>query len=358
MNKQYKVFTEVAPFYQDLLDALGTAENKISMMYFTYDAGDWTRKMNTVLYSKVEQGVEVKIMVDLVGFFTDNATNIFKNIRQVGEMRRKGIQFDFFQPGKGSNMTPVDRLHFKLCAIDEKIAYIGGSNIADHYTTWQDTNLRVQGEIGNVGHQLYEYVLAHSDGKQEIPELDLDALNIGDAKLLLTVPGAREDISKNWIDLIETTRSKIYFRNWYFLPNKKYMKAMIDKLELGVEIEVLLSHRTRVPVIDVANHAQSRKLVRSGANIYRYQSRYMHSKVTWNSENEILFGSANLEEKALKGNFELCLRFNDREISDQLTKAYNKDIRTCLHQSPKVVEKRAFPKRMASKLFSLATPLL
>ena len=358
MNNQYEVFTEVTPFYSDMLETLIQAEHKISMMYFTYDCGIWTKKMNEIMYKKIDQGVDVRIMVDLLGIFTDNPKNIFNNIVHLTEMNNKGIQVDFFQPSKGSNMSPADRLHFKLCAIDENVAYFGGSNIGDHYTTWQDTNLRVQGEIGEIGHQLYEDVLGHSLGSHDVPEIDLDDLMIGDAKVLLTVPGARKDISEHWLDLIKTSENKVYFRNWYFLPNKEFMKAMLEKLDNGLNIEVLLSHRTKVRVIDVANHSQCRKLVKVGANIHRYQKRYMHSKVTWNAKNDVLFGSANLEEKALKGNFELCLRFKDKRVAEELTKSYENDVRDSVHQTTKVVEQRGFPKRMASSILSMATPLL
>lgn len=358
MNNQYRIFNEVAPFYQDLVETLRTAEQKISMLYFTYDSGIWTKQMNEIMFEKAASGVEVRVMVDLLGIFTDHHQNIFHNIAQITEMKRKGIQFDFFQPGPGSKLSPVDRLHFKLCAIDQDVVYIGGSNIGDHYTTWQDTNLRVKGQIGEIGHQLYDYVLGHSFGKHETPELDLDNLWFGDARVFLTVPGSRKDISDQWLDLIKTSESTVYFRNWYFLPNKDFMKAMLERLENEVNIEVLLSHRTRVPVIDVANHKQSRTLVKAGANIHRYQQRYMHSKVTWNAKNKILFGSANLEEKALTGNFELCLRFNDQEICKKLTKTFQRDASCSKYQSLQVVRQRPLLKQAVSYIFALATPLL
>lgn len=358
MKNKYKVFVEVSPFYQDMIKSLNSAEQKISMMYFTYDSGIWSKQINEVLYEKITQGVEVRVMVDLLGILFDNYPNIFRNISQIREMKRKGIQFDLFQPNFRSKMSPIDRLHIKLCAIDQNIVYIGGSNIGDHYTDWQDTNLRVEGQIDELGHQLYDYVNNHSFSKRTQTELNLDNLWIGDARVILTVPGQRVDISDHWLDLIRTSKSMVYFRNWYFLPNKEFMKAMLERLANKVEIEVLLSHNTRVPIIDIANHTQSRILVKAGASIHRYDQRYMHSKVTWNSDNEILFGSANLEEKALKGNFELCLRFNDKGISEKLTSAFKKDAATSQFQSRQVVKNKTYIKRITSHLLSLATPLL
>ena len=358
MKNQYRLYVEVAPFYQDLVETIGQANHDISMMYFTYDCGKWSRQINAVLYRKVEQGVKVRIMVDLLGFFSDHPKNIHRNITQISEMKRNGIQVNFFQPGNGSKMTPIDRLHFKICAVDKNVIYIGGSNIGDHYTNWQDTNLRVEGDIGMVGHDLYDYVFSHSRGGHPAPDIDLDNLWIGDAQACLTVPGQREDIADSWLDLIRSSKSTVYFRNWYFLPNNIFMAAILEKLNQGQDIEVLLSHRTRVPVIDIANHTQSQVLVNNGARIFRYHSRYMHSKVTWTREGDILFGSANLEDKALKGNFEFCLRFTDLEISRELISHFRQDSFNSLYQSREVVSHRNVFKKASSYIFSLATPLL
>jgi cardiolipin synthase len=136
------------------------------------------------------------------------------------------------------------------------------------------------------------------------------------------------------------------------------MKTMMEKLADGVGFKVLFSHRTRVPIIDIANHTATKTLVKKGAEIFRYSPRFMHSKVTWNMAGEIIFGSANLDDKALKGNFEFCIRFRDMGLAQELTRHFQSDLEHCHHQTREVVEKRALTKRAFSRLLALATPLL
>ena len=55
MNTQYTLFTEVKPFYASLLTALAGAQHSISMMYFTYDYGEWSSDGHRFTYSTAER---------------------------------------------------------------------------------------------------------------------------------------------------------------------------------------------------------------------------------------------------------------------------------------------------------------
>lgn len=340
MKNRYRLFSEVTPFYQDVLDAIAQAEETISMMYLIYDYGCWTEKINDVLVAKREAGVRVRIMVDLLGTISDHPTNIFHNFRMLKRLENAGIEIIIFQPSS-SRMSFFDRLHIKLLAIDQTTLFIGGSNLGDYYTNWQDSNLRIDGDFGQAGHDLYEFVAANSaEGMKQYQkrrsELNLSDFWLGDAQVLLTVPGSRKDICRGMLDLVFNTNDTIYFRHWYFLPNKEFLNAMLSQIERGVTLRVLLSHRTRIPIIDIANHLAIKKLVKAGAHIFRYHTRYMHSKITWNESGDIIFGSANIEEKGLNSNFELCLKINCPTLSDELTQTFNRDCAISLNQAPTV----------------------
>lgn len=362
MKNRYRLFSEVIPFYQDLLDAIAQAEESISMMYLIYDKGSWTEKINDVLVAKSEAGVRVRIMVDLLGTITDHPTNIFYNFRMLKRLEKAGIEINIFQPS-GSRMSFADRLHIKLLAIDQTILFIGGSNMGDYYTDWQDSNLRIDGDFGQAGHDLYEFVAANSakgmeQYKKKRLEINLSDFWFGDAQVLLTVPGSRKDICRRMLDLVLNTNDSIYFRHWYFLPNKEFLNAMLSQMERGVTLRVLLSHHTRIPIIDIANHIAIKKLVQAGAHIFRYHTRYMHSKITWNESGDIIFGSANIEEKGLNSNFELCLKINSPTLSDELTQHFNRDCAISLNQTPTVLKNQPLLKLMLAYMLYLVSPLL
>jgi len=362
MNNRYRLFSEVTPFYCDLFDAIAQAEEAISMMYLIYDKGYWTEKINEVLVAKREAGVRVRIMVDLLGTIADHPANIFHNLRMLKRLEKAGIEINIFRPS-GSRISFADRLHIKLLAIDQTTLFIGGSNMGDYYTKWQDSNLRIDGDFGQAGHDLYEFVAANSLKEKEKyqkkqPEINLSNVWFGDAQVLLTMPGSRKDIRRGMLDLVLNTKDTIYFRHWYFLPNKEFLNAMLSQLEHGVNLRVLLSHSTRIPIIDIANHIAIKKLVQVGAQVFRYHTRYMHSKVTWNESGDIIFGSANIEEKGLNSNFELCLKINCQTLSDELTQCFNRDCAISLNQTPTVLKNQHLLKIILAYMLCLASPLL
>ncbi|MCA9975740.1 MAG: hypothetical protein KC413_08315, partial [Anaerolineales bacterium] len=148
--------------------------------------------------------------------------------------------------------------------------------------------------------------------------------------LLLTLPGHRQDIRRALLDLILSAKTAVYLRSWYFLPDEEIMHALLSQAENGVKIHILFSHHTRVPLIDVANRRLCRELTHSGAFIYRYTEGYMHAKEAWNDQNDILFGSANIDLWALRTNFECCLHLNDPQLANRLTRALNADTEHCI----------------------------
>ncbi len=364
MNTRYTLFTEVEPFYTALLSALVNAQHTISMMYLTYDYGKWSGEINRVLRAKSAEGVRVRLMADEFGLTVDNPANILRNRAMMEDLRRDGIQVDIFQP-EGRRLSQFNRLHCKLCAVDQNTLLIGGSNIGDYYLDWQDTNLRVDGRLGDVAHQLYDYIRQYSNGGtlsanggDPINRLDLTRLYVGDGQLLLTLPGRRQDIRRELLRLILDAENSVYLRNWYFLPDEELLNALLFQAERGVSVNILLSDRTRVPLVDAANYVTGHKLARSGARVLRYTQRYMHSKVAWNGQGDVVLGSANMDGKALNSNFECSLRLRNPTLARQLRQAFEADHHLSTQQTRKTFSKRPLPHQTISYVCSLASAWL
>jgi len=361
MNTKYTLFTEVQPFYTDLIETLEEAQESISMMYMTLDAGEWGDRIAEILQKKSAEGVEVRLMVDRLGLVLDNPKNTFSNRTLLKELRQAGVQVDIFEPS-GPRLSPSNRLHIKLVAIDRTTAFVGGSNIGNHYLRWQDTNLRLDGELGINAHMVYDYILqfcaVSPEPSEAVRKLDISRLKIGDAEVMMTIPGSRMDIQRGILGMILDAEDMVYIRTWYFLPNKELLNAMLYQAERGVQIKVLLSHHTRVPLIDLANYITCHKLAKVGAYIYRYNQRYMHSKVTWNNTGDIIFGSANMDEQAQKDNFEFCLRIHDKALARKLTLAFEKDSYESKQQTCQTLRRKPFTHKVLSYICSLATPWL
>ena len=359
MTTQKTLFTNVNAYYKNLLAELETAQNSISMMYYAFDHGGWAQKISQVLIAKAQAGVRVRLMTDGFGQVLDDVSHVLKNRTLVRELRNAGVEVEIFDP-HGNRLTKLNRLHCKVCALDQRTVFLGGSNIGDHYPTWDDYNLRMDGDLGTTFHDVFDFVRQFSVGHEPLsnPGLNLSELYAQDLQVWLTVPRQRQDIRKALMKLIREADKAIYIRTWYFLPDQEILDALCSKAEQGVEVNVLLSHKTRVRPIDFANYIQAHKLAKAGGRIFRYTEKYMHAKVAWNNHGDVLFGSANLENMALEHTFECCVSVRDKDLAATLRRAFEADTRLSIQQTPEVFRRRPAPKKALSYACSLASPWL
>jgi cardiolipin synthase len=359
MPTNYTLYTQVEPFYTNLVSTLDTAQEAISLLYYAFDGGDWADRISQILADKAANGVQVRLMIDEFGLVLEEPRNALRNQARVLALRAAGVQVDLFRP-TGNRLHALNRLHFKVCAIDHQVAFIGGSNISDHYLEWDDANLRLDGNLGDIFHRLYDFVNNFSaEGAQAPrPHLHLSKLIAGDAQVWLTVPKQRSDIRRALLDLILEAEEAIYIRNWYFLPDQEIMNALRTQAENGVKVHVLLSHRTRVKPVDIANYIHGHKLAKSGGQVYRYTEKYMHAKVAWNDTGKVLFGSANMDEKALHGNFECSLTFHDPNLTTELRLGFEADQHKSIRQTPELFRRRSLTQKSLSYACNLAASWL
>jgi len=326
----YELYTSTENLYRDIIADIQNAKRSITMMYFTINYGEEAMKIGEVLKAQQLAGVHVRVMVDDVGLVVDAPKKALMNQILLKELSLAGIQIDHFR-SKHKRTTAFNRLHYKICAIDEAILYIGGSNIGDEYIEMLDLNLKVIGEFGNLFESLYDYLIV-SDEEKKIIEEDsrkllkpLPSVFKEDFNLALTIPGNRKDIRRTLLGLILDARTSIHLRTWYFLPDREIIQALLHQLEQGCQVIILFSNQTRIPLIDQANWILAEKLTKAGAQVWRYLPSYMHAKVAWNDRGDVIFGSANLDSKSLGSNFECSLYFREIELAKQLEKGFNTD---------------------------------
>jgi cardiolipin synthase len=359
MTTKKRLFTQVQSYYENLVTELETTQESISMMYYAFDSGEWAERIAKILAAKAQAGVRTRLMVDRYGQVLDEPRHSFRNQAMLQDLRQAGVDVNIFQPN-GKRLNRLNRLHCKVCAIDQRTVFLGGSNIGDHYLGWDDSNLRMDGYLGDSFHHVYDYVQQHSKSQPSFPKKNFALSNFiaDDTQIWLTVPGQRRDIRRALISLILNADQAIYLRTWYFLPDQEILDALQSQAENGVQVNVLLSHKTRVRPIDFANFIHCHQLAKSGGKIFRYTEKYMHAKVAWNNHGDVLFGSANFEHTALKNTFECSISFRDHQLADVLQRFFDADRHTCLAQTPDVFRQRPLPQKALSYACNLAAPLL
>ncbi|MGE5250014.1 MAG: phospholipase D-like domain-containing protein [Bacteroidota bacterium] len=344
MTNQHTLFPQVQEYYSDLSEHLKRAQEKISMVFLAFDDGVWARKIAGILSDRAAAGVHVRLMVDGYGEFTDNLRHVFQNRKLLARLEAAGVRVHVFQP-HARGLGPLNRMHCKITAIDGGTAYLGGSNLGDYYTSWNDTNLRVDGQLAETFHELFDHLCHFSETAQPALEFDASDLQAGSDRIRLTIPRRTHDIRNALLHLIRGAEKAIYIRTWYFLPDPEMLDLLCEQAQRGIRVHILLSDDTRLRPVDLANHVYVHRLVKAGAQVYRYRASYMHAKVAWNDRGDVLLGSANLDPHSMHGNFESCLQFRDGALCADLLRAFEADLPLSIHQAEESYTRRSLPKK-------------
>jgi cardiolipin synthase len=163
--------------------------------------------------------------------------------------------------------------------------------------------------------------------------------------LLLTLPGHRQDVRRALLGLILEAQESIYIRTWLFLPDREIVNALLHQSESGCQVNILFSDRTRIALIDAANRIIGQKLIKSGAKVWRYTPRFMHAKAAWNDRGEVLFGSANLDNKALRSNYECSLLMQNETMAHQLQTHFEADLAQSRALTPESWNSQKWPQK-------------
>jgi cardiolipin synthase len=356
MTRQYTLFTKVQDYYANLTARLHTAQKAISMTCLAFEDGYWPGRIKSALIGCAARGIPVHLMVDQLGQISDEPRTLLTNNKILNNLQAQGVRVDVFRPTQ-PGLSIRNRMHCKFCAIDDDTLFIGGSNIGDYYTRWSDTNLRVDGGLGLAFHSAYDYLHGFSL-KDELPNTHQPRKEDAPDHLLLTIPNKCTDIRQAILDLILNADRSIHLRTWYFLPDETIMDALCSQAEKGVQVNVLLSHKTRVRPVDLANLIPIHRLVSAGGWVFRYRRTYMHAKVAWNDKGTILLGSANLDAHSMFNNFESCLSIQNDNLARKLQVAFNSDLSDCQPSTPASYKNIPFPEKILSHACNLASSWL
>ena len=79
MTNRHTLFPQVKDYYADLVSQLETAQEKISLTFLSFDAGEWAEQIARILCAKAEAGLQVRLMVDELGQIADEPRHLLQN---------------------------------------------------------------------------------------------------------------------------------------------------------------------------------------------------------------------------------------------------------------------------------------
>jgi phosphatidylserine/phosphatidylglycerophosphate/cardiolipin synthase-like enzyme len=165
-------------------------------------------------------------------------------------------------------------------------------------------------------------------------------------------------IRRAYIAALDAAQQKVQLVNPYFVPSHSIMKALRRTLKRGVEVEIMIPAKSDIPFTPAAARYMAYRLHKRGAEVYVFNGGFHHSKIMMVDGAFCTVGSANLNSRSLRYDYEVNAFMMSAHTTGQLIQMYEAD-----KQNSDVMDKayyRSLPlsKRFCSWFAHLFTPFL
>jgi cardiolipin synthase len=327
--------------YAAMFKAMQSARDHINLETFIIDDDDVGREFSDLLLKKQAEGVQVNLIYDSVGSYTNPAA-FFQRLRDGGI---QVVEFNPINPLKArGNWLLAYADHRKILIVDGKIAITGGINISSVYSSklsgrheakgtplpWRDTDVQIEGPAVA---ELQKFFL-DTWSKQNGPKLSErnyypKMKEEGNAlvQVIGSTPGADNRITFiAYVAAITFAEHSIHLTNAYFIPDDQILKAFTDAARRGVDVKIILPGTTDSTLaLDAARYNYS-GLLESGVKIYERRNALLHAKTAVIDGVWSTVGSTNMDYWSLLSNDEVNAVVLNRQFAAEMEKTFAKDL--------------------------------
>jgi cardiolipin synthase len=359
-----RILHNAVEFYPALETRIREARHHIHLEFYIWQDDETGRRLLQLLTAAARSGVIVRLLLDGVGSHAF-AENLLADYRQAGG------HFSWFQ-----SLDPMRlrffmnlRNHRKLQIIDGATAFVGGMNIGREYEGldatlghWRDVQVEVQGAVAAELQEVFadDWFFA-TDEKITEPVYfpDATAPTGHPVHIILGGPDRRnEPISKSLVSLLNEAGTRVWIATGYFVPDDVVLAALELAASRGVDVRLLVSEKNEHPWLVTVGRSYYGQLLATGVRIFEYSVGIHHAKIALADDAWVMIGSANLDYRSLRLNFELSLLFHSREHNRELARTLELDFSLCQEIDPALFARRPFRQKFAEAALRPLSPLL
>ena len=334
--------------FDDMFKAIRQARETVHLEYFNFRNDSIADLLFEILAEKVRQGVTVRALFDGFGNSSNNQPLKKHHIKR---LRAQGIQIYEYKPLKFPWLHAIfNRDHRKIVIIDGKIAYTGGMNVADYYIkgtevvgSWRDMHCRIEGDEVNTLQRIFRRMWKRVTG-EEINGPDLyrgyttpdyfhglkpDTSATAGHKMVGIINRephvTRKIIRQFYLDAINDAKDSIKLVNPYMTLSHQLKKALRNALKRGVKVEIMVSKRSDIPLTPDCMFYNVHKLMKHGARVWIYEPGFHHTKIIMVDGQFCTVGSANLNARSLRWDYEENAVIVDPYTTRQLNDMFERD---------------------------------
>ena len=371
-SNQIDLLVDAAEAYPAMEQAINEAQHHVHALFYIWRNDATGRHFRDLLVAKAKAGVTVRVLLDAVG--SSAAGGRFMN-----PLREAGGQVAVFMRPKLLKLR-LDlnfRNHRKIIVADSKVAIVGGLNIGDEYRgAWRDTAIRIRGPAVDQLQDVFADDWHFTTGEDFIhtgyfggwrtkectPTIDSpDSASDDSAVCAVVASGPHTEVNVIHDSLflaICRAEHRIWITTPYFIPDQAILAALRSAVFRGVDVRLLLPDRGDQRLVHMASRSYQPELLRSGVRVFRYQGAFLHGKTLVLDDDLSAVGSANVDIRSFRLNFEVNCYVMSTALAASLTELYEQQCRQAREVTLAEVENRSVVMRLVEAVVHLLSPLL
>lgn len=349
--------------YPVMMEAIGKAEKYVYLTTYIFETNATGRAMMDALERAKKRGVTVRVILDGIGELYS-----FPFAGRV--LKKKGICFARFIPPR--IFPPAFRInlrnHRKLLVADGRVGFIGGMNIGDSHLAENrsnprrvtDMHFRLTGPIVTQIEQVFleDWRFCTKEHLKPGPILSFREGN-SICRAIVSGPNVRIDrLTMLLVCAVSSARKTVSIMTPYFLPPRELMAALQAAALRGVSVNVILPEKNNLPFVHWAAMNMLRELLEFGVRVWMQPPPFVHTKLFIVDRHYAHIGSANLDTRSLRLNFELILEVYSRKVSEELYVHFEAQMKKSREIRMEDLDTRSLPVRVRDAFFWLFTPYL
>ena len=357
--------------YPPMLEAITQATSVIYLSTYIFETNETGRQFIEALGKAVKRGVDVRVMIDGMGekYSFPRATRLLK---------RLGVQVCRFNP---PTLVPPSgsfnlRNHRKILVVDNRIGFTGGINIGDRHLIANpaiknpvaDIHFSIIGPVVEQLRSAFADSWCQSTGEpltaiiKDAQSKDLfSASHEGNCRCRVITDGPDENLDRLALVLeaaVNSAQRSVSIMTPYFLPSRALIGCIRSAALRGVKVRVVLPGKSNLRYVHWATRNMLWELLYYNVEVYYQPPPFAHSKLFLVDDDYALLGSANIDPRSLRLNYELGLEVYSRQLSEQLLKHFDQVVDASKPVILEEVDSRSLPQRTRDALCWLFSPYL
>lgn len=349
--------------YPVMLETIESATERLYLSTYIFDTDDTGKRFIDALARAVKRGVDVCVIVDGVGEFY-SAPRASRLMKKAGIPHARYLPPRILPPMVHMNL----RNHRKMLIADGDTGYTGGMNIGDRHLVEKppykirvaDTHFQLIGPVVRQLEQTFIEDWVFCTG-QSLSPTQRAPVEIGSAVCRAVADGPNEPtdiLSTILIGAIATARKRVQIVTPYFLPSQEMISALQTTVLSGITVQIVLPGFNNLPFIQWASNNMLWEMLYWGVEIYFQPPPFVHSKLFVVDGEYAQIGSANIDARSLRLNFELNVEIYDKDLARSLSANVDASIARSTPLTLEMINNRSKPAKFRDALAWLFSPYL